>query len=198
MPRDTFRQRILPFTGLIPVLLMVPVLAFDLYAIAIVLGLASGLAVVAFHLRQGQGVTSLDVILLSFAALNAVLYFGFDNAFLVDHIDAVIYTALALHAGASLLGPVPWTAQFTRRVTSPTVWEREEFLAMNRTSTVVWAAGFAMCDAIAVFTEQPWRLYGPIALMIGLAVISRRVARAHLASLLGVPPDQLPAEWVTP
>lgn len=32
------RQRVLTFTGLIPVILMVPVLAFNLYALAIGLG----------------------------------------------------------------------------------------------------------------------------------------------------------------
>jgi hypothetical protein len=32
---------------------------------------------------------------LGFAALNAVLYFGFDNAVVLEHIDAVIYTLLA-------------------------------------------------------------------------------------------------------
>lgn len=40
MSRPPLRQRLLPFTGLIPVMLMVPVLAFNLYAIAIVLGIS--------------------------------------------------------------------------------------------------------------------------------------------------------------
>jgi hypothetical protein len=195
MSRPPLRQRLLPFTGLIPVLLMVPVLAFNLYAIAIVLGIGSGALVIAYHLRQGQGVTSLDVLLLGFAAANAVLYFGFGNAVLVDHIDAVIYTLLAAMAATSLLTDTPWTTQFTRRVLPPAVWSRPEFLAVNRASTALWAVGFAACDAMALLLGQPLRLYLPIATMIGLAIGSRPLSRAHLARLLGVPTGALPAEW---
>src|SRR5436305_3417142 len=106
------RRRLLPFTGLIPVVLMVPVLAFNAYGLAIVLTLISGAAVIAYHLRRGQGVTSLDAILLSFGAANAVLYFGFDQPILLDHIDAVIYTVLAAQATWSLFRDPPWTTQF--------------------------------------------------------------------------------------
>src|SRR4051794_21639144 len=96
--RDTVRRRLLPFTGLIPVVLMVPVLALNAYGLAIVLTLVSGAGVIAYHLSRGQGVTSLDLILIAFGAVNAILYFGFDNAVLLDHIDAVIYTVLAAQA----------------------------------------------------------------------------------------------------
>jgi hypothetical protein len=196
--RTSVRQRLLPFTGLIPVILMVPVLAFNLYAVAIGLGIASGAAVIAYHLHKGQGVTNLDVILLGFAVLNAVLYFGFGSSLLIDHIDAVIYTVLSVLAAASLLGGTPWTTQFTRRTTSPVVWERWEFRRINQSSTALWALGFAICDATALVARHPLRLYAPIALMVALAVISRRVARAHLAHLLDVPVAQLPAEWQPP
>src|SRR4051794_33996304 len=72
---------------------MVPVLAMNKYALGIVIALVSGMAVIAYHLARNQGVTSLDLLLIGFAAVNAVLYFGFDNKVLLDHIDAVIYTA---------------------------------------------------------------------------------------------------------
>src|SRR3954452_2205307 len=113
--REALRRRLLPFTGLIPVLLMVPVLAFNLYGLAIVLSLVSGAGVIAYHLSRGQGVTSLDLILLGFGLLNAILYFGFDNAVLLDHIDAVIYTVLAAPAAWSLVRGPAWTTQFTKR-----------------------------------------------------------------------------------
>lgn len=81
----------------------------------------------AYHLRNGQGVTNLDVILLAFATLNAILYFGFGSSVLIDHIDAVIYTLLSVVAAASLLSDTPWATQFTKRTTSPAVWDRWEF-----------------------------------------------------------------------
>jgi len=193
--RESLRRRLLPFTGLIPVILMVPVLAFDLYGPAIVLALLSGAAVIAYHVARGQGVTSLDLILLGFAAVNAVLYFGFDNAVLLDHIDAVIYTVLAAHAGWTLLHGEPWTTQFTKRTVSPDAWSLPEFRAVNRFSTKLWAACFAVCDVVALAFGQPLRLYLPILLMVGLAMVSRRLARLYLARHLGVPVDALPAPW---
>ena len=192
---DALRRRLLPFTGLIPVVLMVPVLAFNLYGLAIVLTLVSGTGVIAYHLSRGQGVTSLDLLLLGFGAVNAVLYFGFDDALLLDHIDAVIYSLLAAQAAASLLRDPPWTAQFTRRVVAPAAWDRPEFRAMNRFATVLWTVCFAACDAVALVAGNPLRLYLPIALMVLTAVLSRRLSRLYLARLLGLPADALPAPW---
>jgi hypothetical protein len=194
-PPSGLRKRILPFTGLIPVVLMVPVLAFNLYGLAIVLTLVSGACVIAFHVSRGQGVSSLDAMLMSFGALNAVLYFGFDNAILLDHIDAVIYTLLAAHATYSLFRDPPWTTQFTKRTVPQEAWALPEFRAVNRFSTAMWAACFAACDVIALAVDDPLRLYLPIALMVLTAVLSRRLARAYLARLLGVPADALPAPW---
>ena len=42
--REAVRRRVLPFTGLIPVVVMVPVLALNAYGLAIALTLASGAA----------------------------------------------------------------------------------------------------------------------------------------------------------
>jgi hypothetical protein len=194
-PLSGLRKRLLPFTGLIPVVLMVPVLAFNLYGPAIVLALVSGAGVIVYHVSRGQGVSSLDVILLSFGALNAVLYFGFDNTVLLDHIDAVIYTVLAVHATWSLFRDPPWTTQFTKRTVPQEAWELPEFRAVNRFSTAIWAACFAACDVIALAAGEPLRLYLPIALMVLTALVSRRLARGYLARLLGVPADALPAPW---
>jgi hypothetical protein len=193
--REAVRRRVLPFTGLIPVVVMVPVLALDAYGLAIVLTLVSGAAVIAYHLARGQGVTSLDVMLIAFGAVNAVLYFGFDNAVLLDHIDAVIYSVLAAQATWSLFRDPPWTAQFTRRTVAPEAWELPEFRAVNRFATAIWAACFAACDVIALTAAQPWRLYAPVVLMVGTAVASRRLSRLYLARLLGVSVDALPAPW---
>src|SRR3954447_6827459 len=133
--RERLRRRLLPFTGLIPVILMVPVLAFNLYGPAIVPALVSGAAVSAYHVIRGPGATRLDLILLGFGAVNAVLYFGFDNAVLLDHIDAVIYAVLAAQAAWSLLRGPAWTTQFTKRTVAPEAWDLPEFAAVNRFTT---------------------------------------------------------------
>src|SRR4051795_2090148 len=165
------------------------------YGLAIVLALVSGAGVISYHVSRRQGVSSLDVILLCFGALNAVLYFGFDNTILLDHIDAVIYTLLTAHATWSLFRDPPWTTQFTKRTVPQHAWELPEFRAVNRFSTAIWAACFAACDVIALAAGDPLRLYLPIGLMVLTALLSRRLARAYLARLLGVSADALPAPW---
>ena len=150
---------------------------------------------IAYHLARGQGVTSLDVILIAFGAVNAVLYFGFDSALLLDHIDAVIYSVLMTQATWSLFRDPPWTAQFTKRTVAPQAWELPEFRSVNRFATAMWAACFAVCDVIALTAAQPWRLYAPVVLMLVTAVASRRLSRRYLAHLLGVPADALPEPW---
>src|SRR4051812_13367741 len=193
--REAVRRRLLPFPGLIPVVVMVPVLALNAYGLAIVLALGSGAGVIAYHLARGQGVSSLDLILIAFGAVNAVLYFGFDSAVLLDHIDAVIYSVLVAQATWSLFRDPPWTEQFTRRTVAPQAWELSEFRSVNRFATALWAVCFAVCDVIALTAVGPWRLYAPVVLMLVTAVASRRLSRLYLARLLGVPADALPAPW---
>jgi hypothetical protein len=45
---------------------------------------------------------------------------------------------------------------------------------------------FVACDAVALAVSQPLRVYLPIVLMVGLAAVSRRLARMYLARQLGV------------
>jgi hypothetical protein len=84
----------------------------------------------------------------------------------------------------SLRGAAPPS---TRRVMTRAVWGRPEFVAVNRSSTAVWAGGFARCHLIAVLAGQPWRPYAPIVFVVALAVLSRSLARTHLARLPGCP-----------
>ena len=100
----------------------------------------------------------MDVILIAFGAVNAVLYFGFDSAVLLNHIDAVIYSVLVTQATWSLVRDPPWTAQFTKRTVTPQAWELPEFRSVNRFATAIWAACFAVCDVIALTAAPPARL----------------------------------------
>jgi hypothetical protein len=97
---------------------------------------------------------------------------------------AVIYTLLIAQATWSLFHDPPWTTQFTRRTVAPAAWEAPEFRAVNWFSTALWAACFAACDLLALTAAHPQRIYLPIALMIAVAAVSRRLARLYLARLL--------------
>jgi len=51
----------------------------------------------------------------------------------------------------------PFTLQYARETTSPEIWNRPEFMAVNRRITLVWAAAFAvlvLADAGMAFLPQ--------------------------------------------
>jgi|SRR4051794_1476417 len=95
----------------------------------------------------------------------------------------------------TLRGGEPWTTQFTKRTVNPKAWHLPEFEAVNRFSAALWAGGFAACDLVALTAAQPFRLYVPIAVVVGLAVISRPLTRVYLARRLGLTTATLPAPW---
>jgi hypothetical protein len=173
------------FTGLLPVLLMVPILLAHAYTAGVVVATVAALGVVAYHLSRRQGITPLDVLALGFALTNLVLYVGFGNPFLIHHLDAVFYTLLAGQSAVSLLVGTPWTTQFTRRTVAPAFWDHPAFRDMNVVTTRLWAACFVACDVLALTLADPLRVWAPVGLMGLTVVLSRRLARQILTRRLG-------------
>src|SRR3954469_21315392 len=104
----------LAFTGLLPVLLMVPILIAPAYAAGVIVAVVGCVGVVGYHLARRQGITSLDLLAFLFAVVNVGLYFGLGNSRLLGQGAIAFYTLLALQAAASLVRGDPWTMQFTR------------------------------------------------------------------------------------
>jgi hypothetical protein len=182
---DSLRGRalLLSFTGLIPLMLMVPILMLHLYAAGIIEGLLAGSGVIGYHLARKQGITSVDLLAVGFAALNAVLYFGFDNRTIIANLDVAIYTLLAAIIVLSLIREQPWTTQFAKRTVPPQMWDRPAFHAINMKITAIWATAFVACDLIALLGSGSIRRYVPIALLIVTAVLVPRLARWYRARL---------------
>jgi hypothetical protein len=172
------------FTGLVPVILMVPVLLAHAYLAGVVVAAVAAAAVVTYHVVRRQGVTPLDVLAVGFAVTNLVLYVGFDNTFLIHHLDAVFYTLLAGQSALSLVVGTPWTTQFTRRTVAPEFWEHPAFGEMNVLATRLWAVCFVACDVMAVTLPDPMRVWAPVGLMALTVVLSRRLARRVLTRRL--------------
>ena len=163
---------------------MVPILLVHAYAVGVVVAVVGCVGVVAYHLARRQGVTSLDLLALVFAALNLVLYFGFHNEWLIQHIAIVFYTLLAGQCAISLLRGDPWTTQFTRRVVRPEFVSDPRFRTMNTRSTWVWTAAFALCDVVSLLAHGSLGTWLPVGLM-GVAVIVSRVSgRRYLDAAL--------------
>ena len=177
------RSLLLSFTGLIPLALMVPILMLHLYAAGIIEGLLAGSVVISYHLARKQGITSVDLLGAGFAALNAVLYFGFDNRTIIANLDVAIYTLLALTIVLSLIRQQPWTTQFAKRTVPRQMWDRPAFHTINMKITAIWAITFVACDLIALLGSGSTRRYAPIALLIVTAALVPRLARWYRARL---------------
>jgi hypothetical protein len=183
------RSLALGFTGLVPLALMVPILLLHLYAAGIVEGLVAGSGVIAYHLARRQGVTSVDVLVVGFATVTAVLYFGFANKTIIENLDVAIYTLLVVLIVLSLIRGRPWTAQFARRVISPELWDRPAFQIINMRITAMWAAAFVACDLLAALGSSPVRRYVPLAVLVITAVLVPRVARRYRSRLAAAEPE---------
>ena len=133
---------LLGFTGLLPLLLSVPILLLQLWGPGIVISIVTTAAVVVYHVRRGQGLTSLDALSILFSVTNAILYLGFKNPVLVQHLDLIIYNVLLAQILYSFRTSEPWTAQFARRSVSPELWSTPGFLRANRVTTLLWGACF--------------------------------------------------------
>jgi hypothetical protein len=173
----------LAFTGLLPVIVMVPILAVHAYAAGVLVAVGGCLAVLGYHLGRRQGVTSLDALALAFAAVNLVLYFGFDNEWLIKHVAVIFYTLLGAQCVVSLFG-TPWTSQFTQRVVRPDFVEDPRFRAMNVRATAIWAAAFAGADVVSLAVSEPTADWLPVVLMALAMVVSRLDGRRFLGRVL--------------
>jgi hypothetical protein len=169
---------LLSFTGLLPVLLSVPLVLQGLWVPALLVGLLANLAVIAYHLRRGQGVSSLDAVSLAFNATNVVLFFGFGIAVLLEHLDACVYALLVAQVAWGFVRGVPWTMQFARRSTPAALWQTPEFLAANQVTSAAWFAAFLASFAMAVLLPSgSVRFLLPVALIGLTAVFTPRIAR---------------------
>jgi hypothetical protein len=174
----------LAFTGLLPVVLMVPILIAHAYALGVLVAVVGCVGVLVYHLARRQGVTSLDVLALLFAVGNVVLYFGLHNTWLISHVAVVFYTLLALQCGFSLVRGDPWTTQFTRRVVRAEFLTDPRFREMNVRSTVVWTVAFAVCDALALLVHGAAGTWFPLVVLALAVIISRVSGRLYLSSTM--------------
>ncbi len=165
------------FTGLIPLGLTLPLLVLHSWPLAIAIGIVAALIVITYHLRRGQGVTSLDVFSLGFGLTNAVLYFGFGSTVLLRRLDTVFYSLLFGQVVLAQLRGVPWTVQYARRVVAPELWATRPFMAANQLVSSCWGACFLSCALVSLAPLGMGRTLIPVALLVGMAFMTPRLSR---------------------
>ena len=169
---------LLSFTGLLPLALAMPILLLHLYAVGIVVSVLSAAAVIGYHVRRGQGVTALDVAALLFGLLSGVLYFGFHDTTLPEHLGTVFYILLGVQIVWYALRGEPWTLQYARRSAPPILWTNPAFIAGNWASSALWGAGFFVCAALSVLLSGTTiGIYLPLVLLVTFALLTRPLGR---------------------
>lgn len=165
------------FTGLIPVALAVPLLIFHLWAIATLVSGVSAVLVIAYHLRKGQRITSLDLTSLGFALLNFILYFGFHTAILFEYLDTAIYILLLGQIIYAQIWGEPWTIQYAKRSVPAERWSTPAFWKANQFASVIWGGCFLVCLILSLAHGLGvWHVLLPALLLIGLAVLTPRLS----------------------
>lgn len=171
---------LLSFTGLLPLVLAVPILLQHLYAVGIVINILSSAAVIAYHAYRRQGVTALDVAALLFGVLSGALYFGLRNTTLPEHLGTVFYVLLAVQVAWSAVRGAPWTLQYARRSAPPEQWSAPAFVAGNWAASALWGASFLGCALISVLASgASLGVYLPLALLAGTALATHPLARGY-------------------
>ncbi len=166
-------QRLLSFTGLIPMILVLPLLAFHLWSIATIVGGLSAILVIVYHLYQRQGVTSLDLLSVGFALLNVILYFGFHTAILFEYLDTAIYTVLLGQVVYAQIQGEPWTIQYAKRSIPAAQWHTSAFRSANRFISLVWGGCFSICLILSLLRGLGvWHTLLPAILLIGMAILT--------------------------
>jgi hypothetical protein len=171
------------FTALFPLPLVVLILILHLWALGIVAGICTGTAVLAYHLWQRQGVTSLDVVTLSFGAVNAVLFFGWGITVLMADVGTVIFSVLLAQVLYSLARRKPWTMQFARRMVDPALAGTPNFVSVNMAATTLWAACFVICDAAVLALANAAGLIVALAALAIAGIAIRPLVRWRVTRL---------------
>ena len=118
------------------------------------IGLLTGLAlaVVMAVLKVNRGII-MWVSLVFFAAATAAVVLA-HNMWTVRHMGVLANGALALAAWGGLLLGRPFTLEYARAQTDPSVWRQPLFLRVNRLLTAVWASSFTVNTAIAAAQQH--------------------------------------------
>ncbi len=165
------------FSGIVILILTLPLFILNLWSVSIIVTIVLALAFVGYALLKGRKVGSLDVVWLTFGVINAVLYFGFKNTILLQHLDTLIYTVLLAMIVLSLIQRRPWTEQYARRTTPPEFWETKAFHSINFTITVVWGIAFLLCDLVSLLLDRGSRAIVEAVILVVVAVMTPTLGR---------------------
>ncbi len=139
-----------------------PWLSFLIIAQGSLLRLKIGL-IVALALSLVMGVTKLHrgLILwvgLAFFTSAAIAVVGFNNLWVAKHMGILANGALALGTWLTLALKRPFTLDYAKQHTDPSLWQHPVFIRTNVILTSVWGVAFTISTALAWGKINQWGL----------------------------------------
>lgn len=149
----------------------------SMFRLELGLCVALGLSVVMGVLRLHRGL--ILWVGLAFFAMATVLVVVFENMWTVQYMGVLANGSLALGTWAGIVMGKPFTAEYAKDHTDPSLWNSPVFLRTNSIIASVWASAFTLNAVLAwfkmkqlFFSELAFELIS-YSLLIGVAVFTQ-------------------------
>lgn len=158
---------------------------------AVACGLIAGIALVLLEAGRHIEIKLLDWTVVAYFALAAIATFLLRANTFPLYSPIVIWTLYAGVSWTSLLVGAPFSLQYARESVPPEHWSHPEFLAANRTISLVWSAAFTVNIALVSLAVVPYfkslllAVGAPLLMMASCAVFTSRYKKIARQRTLG-------------
>ncbi len=161
---------------------------------AVACGLIAGIALILLEAGRHVEIKLMDWAIVAYFVLAAIATFLVHATTFPTYSSIVIWTLYALVSWTSILVGAPFSSQYARESAPPESWNHPEFVAANRTITLVWSVAFTVNIALvslAVVPRYNSLLLGvgaPLMMMAACAVFTSRykkIARQRAEQAMG-------------
>ena len=149
----------------------------SMFRLELGLCVALGLSIIMGVLRLHRGI--ILWVGLAFFSAAAVLVIGFKNMWTVQYMGVLANGSLALGTWAGIAIGKPFTADYARDHTDPSLWNSPLFLRTNNIIASVWGGAFT-CNALLAWLKMKQLFFSELAyelisytLLLGVAVFTQ-------------------------
>jgi hypothetical protein len=158
---------------------------------AVACGLIAGVGLVLLEAGRHIEVKLLDWTIVAYFVLAAIATFLVRANIFPLYSPIVIWTLYAGVSWTSLLVGAPFSLQYARESTPPEHWSHPQFLAANRTISLVWSVAFTVNIALVSLAMVPRHtplllaVGAPLLMMAACAVFTSRYTKIARQRTLG-------------
>ena len=149
----------------------------SMFRLELGLGVALALSILMGVLKLHRGL--ILWVGLAFFSAACVLVIGFKNTWAIEYMGVLANGALCLATWLGVLTRKPFTLDYAKDHTDPSLWNSPDFLRSNMIISSVWGAGFT-CNALLawlkmkhfVFSEFTYEVFS-YTILVGVAVFTQ-------------------------